>query len=111
MDYKGRMDAYAIDSYSNLPDEVVSTIRQRGENIIGIYEYYIYITLLYIFNYLALHASVILCTLSSSKSRNSFLFSNILIKSYLFTKCLCCHNYSIIRDFFTYFTYTLLLSL
>ena len=38
MDYKGRMDAYAIDSFSNLPGEVVPTIRQRGENIIGIYE-------------------------------------------------------------------------
>ena len=51
MDYKG--ENYAIDSFSNLPDEVVPTIRQRGNNLIGIYEYYIYITLLYIFNYLA----------------------------------------------------------
>ena len=110
MDYKGRMDAYAIDSFSSLPGEVVSTYNQT-KKILLVYMNIIYITLLYIFNYLALHASVILCTLSSSKSRNSFLFSNILIKSYLFTKCLCCHNYSIIRDFFTYFTYTLLLSL
>ena len=30
MDYKARMDAYAIYSFSNLPDEVVPAIRQRG---------------------------------------------------------------------------------
>ena len=36
MDYKGRMDAYAIYSFSNLPDEVVPAVRQRGVNIIGI---------------------------------------------------------------------------
>ena len=53
MDCKGRMGTYAINSFSNLPDEVVPTIRQIGVNIIDIYEYYIYITLLYIFNYLA----------------------------------------------------------
>ena len=29
------MDAYAIYSFSNLPDEVVPTIKQRGINIIG----------------------------------------------------------------------------
>ena len=34
---------------SNLPDEVVPAIRQIGVNIIGIYEYYIYRTLIYIF--------------------------------------------------------------
>ena len=34
MDYKGRMDAYAIYSFSNLPDEVISAIRQRGVSII-----------------------------------------------------------------------------
>ena len=50
MDYKGRMEAYAIYSFLNLPDEVVPAIRQRFVDIIGIYEYYIYITLLYIFN-------------------------------------------------------------
>ena len=49
------MDAYTIYSFSNLPDEVVPTIRQRRVNIIGIYEYYIYNTLRYIFNYSAKH--------------------------------------------------------
>ena len=43
MYYKGRIDAYAIDSFLNLPDEVVPTIRQRGKSVIGIYEYSIYI--------------------------------------------------------------------
>ena len=44
MDYKGRMDTYAIDSFSNLPGEVVPAIRQRGVNFIGILNIiYIYI--------------------------------------------------------------------
>ena len=48
MDYKGRMDAYTIDSFSNLPDEAVPAVRQKGVNIIGILNI-IYITLLYIY--------------------------------------------------------------
>ena len=58
MDYKGRMDTYTIYSFSNLPVEVVPAVRQRGVNIIGILNIiyiYIYITLLYIFNYSAKH--------------------------------------------------------
>ena len=43
MDHKWRMDAYAINSFLNLPDEVVSAIRQRGVNIFSILNKYIYI--------------------------------------------------------------------
>ena len=42
---------FANDSFTNLPDEVVPAIRQREVNIIGIYEYYIYILLEFSRNY------------------------------------------------------------
>ena len=38
MDYKGRMDAYAIDSFSSLPGELVSTYNQTKR---GKYHWYI----------------------------------------------------------------------
>ena len=37
MDYSGRMSAYTSDPIPNLPDEVVPVVRQREEQIIGIY--------------------------------------------------------------------------
>ena len=51
MDYKGRMDAYVINSFLNLPDEIISAIRQRVCRYYWYIVYYIYITLLYLFNY------------------------------------------------------------
>ena len=47
------MEAYAIEEIPNLPDEVVPVIKQREQNIFGIYEYiiyiYIYVNIIYIY--------------------------------------------------------------